>query len=141
MRLSTAGRAAVDVLLVEDDELVRMCLAEGLGDAGWRVAEASSGGQALALAELDGGSAVLVTDLYLGCGMDGTELVALARRRWPRLRAVLISGADVAGTSLGPGDRFLRKPFRLDALVGVIQELAAGQIVPAAAVPLAVAPE
>ncbi len=123
--------AVMDVLLVEDDDLVRLCLAEGLGEAGLRVAEAADAERALALLDADEASppAVLVADLALGRGMSGTELIAAARRRLPNLRAVLISGSDVADPCLDPDDRFLPKPFRLDALVRVVEELAAGQAV------------
>jgi CheY-like chemotaxis protein len=120
----------MDVLLVEDDDLVRLYLAEGLGEAGLRVAAAADAERALALLDADRAlPVVLVTDLALGRGMTGIELIAAARRRWPRIRAVLISGADVAELRLGPDDRFLPKPFRLDALVRVVEELAAGQAV------------
>jgi CheY-like chemotaxis protein len=122
----------MNVLLVEDDDLVRLCLAEGLEEAGLRVAEVADAEQALA--RLDAAAlppAVLVTDLALGRGLDGAALIAAARHRYPRLRAVLISGADVTGLRLDPGDRFLPKPLRLDALVRVVENLAlAGQAGP-----------
>lgn len=120
----------MDVLLVEDDDLVRRCLAEGLGEAGLRVATAANAEQALgALDALEAAPVVLVTDLALGPGLDGIALIAAARGRWPRLGAVLISGADVAEPCLGPDDRFLPKPFHLDALVHLVQELTARQAV------------
>lgn len=119
--------AAVDVLLIEGDELVRGCLGEVLADAGWRVAAAAGAGQVLRMADTCVSPRVLVTDLGLGHGMDGVALVAAARHRWPGLPAVLMSGDLVEDPALGPGERFLRKPFGVDALVQAVAELAAGQ--------------
>ena len=65
-----------------------------------------------------------MTDLRLGPGMNGRALVAEARRRWPWLRAVLVSGDDASGIDLHPGDRFLGKPFNMDALIHVVADLA-----------------
>lgn len=119
--------AKVDVLLVEDDALVRECLAEVLGDAGWRVGEAAGAAEALDRIAADGMPGVLVTDLALGRGMNGPSLIDAARLWWPGLRAVLISGTDMAEPALGRGDRFLRKPFDVDTLTRAVAELAAGQ--------------
>lgn len=111
---------AMNVLLVEDDVLIRSCLAEVLADAGMRVAEASSAGEALRLADADP-PGVLVTDLNLGAGMGGRELASAAHRRWPSLRVVLISGGEVEEAKLPPNDRFLAKPFRGSDLVQAVR--------------------
>lgn len=111
----------VDVVLVENDALVRACLAEMLGDGGLRVTEAPSAAEALAAADAAGPSAVLVTDLHLGPGMDGAALIAALRERRPWMRAVLISGGKVAEGTLDPRDAFLPKPFHGEALVRAIE--------------------
>lgn len=114
-----AGKA--DVLLVENDASVRRCVAELLGDAGLRVAEASSASEALALVHESGLPPMLVIDLYLGRGMDGAALIAALRARSPSLRAVLISGGEVPDGKLDGRDAFLRKPFHGDDLVRAVQ--------------------
>jgi len=70
----------VDVLLVEDDELIRDILGEALNEAGLDTVRSSNAEQAL---ELMGGDAprVMVTDINLGAGMDGLELGRTARAR------------------------------------------------------------
>lgn len=117
------------VLLVEDDELVRLCLGEMLADAGMSVTEAPSAERALGLV----GTAaavpdVLLTDVNLGLGMDGIALAAEAHRRWPAVRVVLISGvaSNLLGRRLHPSDRFLPKPFSDDALLRAIGQAADG---------------
>lgn len=116
------------VLLVEDDELVRRCLAAALAEAGLRVTELPDAERALALAGRDARPDLLVSDVNLGPGMDGLALAAEAHRRWPLIRVVLISGvpANLVGRPLLPSDRFLAKPFRTAALVRLVTELTAG---------------
>ena len=111
------------VLLVEDDVLLRECLGEVLGDAGWQVAEAANALEALDWVNARGMPDALVTDLRLGSGMSGLVLIAEARRRWPQLCAVLISGDDEAGLHLHLGDRFLGKPFSMGKLLQALVEL------------------
>ncbi len=121
------ARPMMDVLLVEDDALVRECLGEALGDAGWRVSEAAGAAEALDLMTTDGMPGVLVADMALGRGMSGLALIAAARLHWPGVRAVLVSGTDMAEPALDTGDRFLRKPFDVDILTRAVSELAARQ--------------
>ena len=75
----------------------------------------------------DGVPDVLVADMQLGSGMGGLELTTVARLRWPGIRAVLITGTTVADPVLDPGDRFLRKPFSVEALTHAVWELATRQ--------------
>lgn len=117
----------MDVLLVEDDALVRDVLAELLAEAGMRVTETADPKQALDLPEATAPPTVLVTDIDLGVGMNGVALAVAARRRWPSLRVVLISGRpdNLNGYRLRPSDRLLLKPFLSADLLGAIQELTA----------------
>ncbi len=128
------------VLLVEDDPLVRECLGLDLRDAGFQVIEAADGAEALS--QMDGSLTplVLVTDLQLGCGMNGLRLIAEARRRWPRLRAVLISGAELEPPHLADADRFLLKPFSGTDLVCAVMALAGGCAVPGPGLASSIAP-
>ena len=111
------------VLLVKDDRLLRECMGEVLGEAGWQVAEAANAIEALDWMNARGMPNALVTDLRLGPGMSGLALIAGVRRRWPQLCALLISDGDGTGLLLHPDDRFLGKPFRMDTLLQVAAEL------------------
>ena len=121
----------MDVLVVEDEPLVRETAVAALREAGFRVAEAASAEEALALAESadddDGGPpAVLVADLRLGPGMDGLALGAEARRRWPAVGIVYATGHPDSfdGRLLGPRERYVLKPFAPAALLGAVRRLA-----------------
>lgn len=113
---------SLDILLVDDDALVRACFAEMLGDLGHRVVEAESGRQALEL--LDGGARadVVVTD-YAMPGMTGTELAALVTARRPRTRVVMASGYALCPD--GVADRYpvLMKPVRQAEVQAVLEGL------------------
>ncbi len=111
----------VDVLLVEDDELIRDILGEALDEAGLDTVRTPTAEAAL---ELMGGDAprVMVTDINLGSGMDGLELGRAARARFPDLPIVYISGRYAGVAGLRRDERFLPKPFSASALLRTIAE-------------------
>ncbi len=83
--------SARTILLVDDDDSVRMSYAALLEDDGYRVVEAVSVGDArarIADTEVD----AVVLDLHLRDGV-GTSLAADVRARHPRAAIVLLSGA------------------------------------------------
>ena len=113
------------VLLVEDETLIRMLLTDVMTDAGFDVLDAPDAESALALAKSDLPQ-VIVTDVDLGPGMDGFAFVAAARRRWPTVPVLLMSGvpANFAGRRRGTDERFLSKPFSLHVFMQTVVELA-----------------
>ena len=125
----------MDVLVVEDEPLLRETAVAALREAGFRVAEAASAEAASAEAALalgeragDGGGgppAVVVADLRLGPGMDGLALGAEARRRWPGVGVVYATGHPDSfdGRLLGPRERYVLKPFAPAALLGAVRRL------------------
>ena len=127
----------MDVLVVEDEPLVREAVAAVLRGAGFGVAEAASAEEALALAgsaDHGGGGgaapAVVVADLRLGAGMDGLALGAEARRRWPGVGVVYATGHPDSfdGRLLGPRERYVLKPFAPAALLGAVRRLAPARL-------------
>jgi PAS domain S-box-containing protein len=108
------------VLLVDDEELVRMSTAAMLMDLGFEVVEASSGEEALRLLD-DTTPDLLLTD-HLMPGMSGVELANEARLRVPALPTLIISGyAEVEG--LAPDLPRLTKPFRNSELAECLASL------------------
>ena len=115
--------AAVRILLVEDDALVRMANAAVLDEAGLMVSEAASGEEALALLEADGNIGVLVTDFAMP-GMTGADLTRLVRHHRPGLPVLIVTGyaekAVLQDLGREPGIRILSKPIPPSALIGHI---------------------
>lgn len=118
--------AGLRLLLVEDDDAVRLTTAMLLQDDGAAVTEAVDGPSALAL--LHSGIAVdlMVSDVTMPGGLNGFELVREARRLRPGLPCVLVSGYVAP---VGPGGqhqpsaaRLIRKPYRQSELTQAIAE-------------------
>ncbi len=120
-----AAGAGETVLLVEDEVLVRQLTREVLEGYGFRVLEAASGAEALALREANGPPDIVVTDVVMP-RMGGRELVERLTGRQPGLRAIFLSGYtdDAIGREgvLDPGTLFLQKPFPPDALARLVRD-------------------
>ncbi len=114
------------VLLVEDEDAVRLFGARALRNKGYRVLEARSGEQALDMLRGDETVEVLITDVVMP-GMDGVTLARLVRLERPTIRVILISGysEDVARNGIDPaeGIHFLPKPFTLKQLAGAVKQV------------------
>ena len=119
------GETQVDVLLVEDDDLVRDCLAEALHDAGLDIEGSASGEDALAVLKGAAAPKVLVTDINLGQGMDGLAFARAAREVYPGLPVVYISGRYGELRGLSSRERFLPKPFTAPSLLRAIADVQA----------------
>lgn len=118
---SPARRGRGTVLLVDDEDLVRMSTAEMLIDLGFEVLEAGSAEEALKLVRAVPTLDLLVTD-HLMPGMSGTELVHEARTLKPALPVLVVSGyAEVE--SIAPDLPRLSKPFRNSELAAVLSTL------------------
>ena len=98
------------VMLVEDDELVRATLVDGLEDAGIQVAEFSDPEKALSPPETVDPPDVVITDIDLGSKLNGFDVAAAVHHRWPSVRVLLISGlpAGHTGQRLDPRDGIYR---------------------------------
>jgi two-component system cell cycle sensor histidine kinase/response regulator CckA len=124
--LKTVPSEPALVLLVEDEEALRVAIAEHLRSNGCRVIGASDGVEALKLLSENPGVAILITDLIMP-RMGGRELVRLATERKPDLRVMVLSG--YANESFSPADcngcpsAFLMKPFSLGAMMARLSEL------------------
>jgi CheY-like chemotaxis protein len=115
------------VLLVDDDPLVRQMLARCLADEGYRVLEAASGEEALALFDVIPGVAVVVTDTWLASGMSGVELIRRIRTAHPAQSILRISGLHESHFYDDPPPDdvpFLAKPFSIDELLRRVAGLA-----------------
>jgi CheY-like chemotaxis protein len=109
------------VLLVEDDVLVRLLVAEGLRQERFEVLEAASAEEALSL--LDSGVVVDVvfTDIQMPGAQNGLDLARLTRERHPGIGLLLTSGGLLPHEI--PGDwrsAFLRKPYSVEELARLL---------------------
>jgi len=111
-------------LLVEDDPRVREVTAEWLREAGFVVAAAADGMQAMALLRRGEPVDVMFTDVVMPGGMSGVDLVREARRLWPALPVLLATGYPGQGLdSEQYGFEVLAKPYDQALLVRRMVEL------------------
>jgi CheY-like chemotaxis protein len=99
------------VLLVDDEELVRMAVADGLRDAGYTVFEAASAANALERIRQGLTPDILVTD-HMMPGMTGAALAREIRSRIPGLPVLMITGYANLRSDETRGLDVLAKPFR-----------------------------
>ncbi len=114
------------VLLIEDDEDLRLALAGTLALSGYEVSEASEGEGALKAAT-DRNPDVVVTDIVMD-GMEGISAIMALRARFGTVPIVAISGNPFYlrnSEKLG-ADAALLKPFRREVLLETIDKLLNG---------------
>lgn len=115
------------ILLVEDEAVLRMVLADHLADLGYETIEAGDAGDALDVLGSGAALALMITDVDLP-GMDGRALSTEARRLRPGL-GILFSTGDVASVHAWPGFdpasmSTVGKPFTLEELAVAVGALA-----------------
>jgi two-component system cell cycle sensor histidine kinase/response regulator CckA len=115
------------ILLVEDEDAVRLFGARALRNKGYEVLEARSGEEALELMTgQDRPIDLLITDVVMP-RMDGPTLIRAVRERWPRMKVIYISGyaEDAFRKRLDETGaiHFLPKPFSLKQLAGKVKEV------------------
>jgi CheY-like chemotaxis protein len=120
------GDAGPAILVVEDEALIRLMLAEALLDEGYRVLEAEDAAAALDQLEREPGVALVVSDVRMPGEMDGVGLARWIRRNRPGLKVVLtsgyVSGLDHRGLAQDI-DAFIGKPYHVTDVVSRIAQL------------------
>src|SRR4051812_1123431 len=92
MRDARAKNERPVVLIVEDEELIRMLAAQTIEDAGFEVVEACNADEAIAVLAARKDVRVLFSDIDMPGSMDGLKLAKAVRDRWPPVEVILISG-------------------------------------------------
>ena len=114
------------VLVVEDNETIRQSVATRLRQLGCDVHEAASGDQALSMLATGSSWNLLLSDVDLPT-MDGYALCRQARKQFPALRVILMTGyADtdwLEGSTLDGATEALIKPFDMGDLLAKAQLL------------------
>ena len=115
------------ILLVEDEDAVRMFSSRALRDKGYHVIEASNGEAALEFIRKDSEQIDLVITDVVMPKMDGPTLMENIKIHRPNMKVVFISGytEDNFRESLANNDKvhFLSKPFNLKELAYKVKEV------------------
>ncbi|MGO4573182.1 response regulator [Microvirga sp. 2TAF3] len=113
------------VLLVEDEPLIRLFVAELLEEVGFKVVEAANATEALTILEAGLPVNVMLTDVDMPLGCNGFELALRVYERWPGIEILIMSGRQwPARGDLPPGAAFLAKPCPNEAIVSHVHSAA-----------------
>ena len=113
------------VLVVEDEFLIRMTLAEALGDEGFEVLEAETADDALPILQADEAIRLLLTDIQLPGLLNGRALARKAREQRPTLPVIYMTGRPEFDDSQSPIDVFISKPYTLADICEAARRLTA----------------
>ncbi len=114
----------INVLVVEDEDLIRDMLVETLADIGFEVHQAAHSAEAIELLEQRWEAIhVLFTDINMPGVMDGVALAHHADKHWPRIALLVTSALPLKDRELPPRARFVGKPYRTGHIVTHIREL------------------
>lgn len=118
------------VLVVEDQTLVRMFIADFLDDAGFKVFEAVNADEAMTVLQARPDVQVVVTDIEMPGSMNGLELTRMVQERWPGVGVVITSGRERPGPDdLSEKVAFLAKPYLPETVINVVRQMATPQVV------------
>jgi CheY-like chemotaxis protein len=122
----TNQRPVATVLVVEDEELLRIFAVQLVEDAGFQVLEAANADQAIAILEKRSDISLLLTDIHMPGSMDGLKLAHAVRHRWPPIKIIIVSGQVLlTEDDIPTGSRFFRKPYEPTEVVSELRSMAA----------------
>ena len=117
----------ISVLVVEDEELIRLDIVDFLQQEGFLVYEAATADEAIHLLEIHPPISVLFTDIDMPGSMDGLKLAAAVRDRWPPVKIVITSGHRIVEiTDLPDGGVFFSKPYRHGEIATTFRKIMGG---------------
>ncbi len=115
------------ILVVDDERIVRVTIADDLKDAGFQVREFASAESAFQhLVEIDSNVDIIITDLKMP-GIDGLEFLRKIKQINPEIYVLLMTAhgsiqTAVKAMQLGAYD-YLVKPFNIDELLLIINRV------------------
>jgi PAS domain S-box-containing protein len=126
VRAPRAG-AGETVLIVDDEDSVRMLVNEILRELGYEVLQAEDAARALKILDSNMRVDLLVTDVGLPGGVNGRQLADAALVTRPTLRILFITGyaekAALREEDMKPGMHVLAKPFSLETLGARVSQI------------------
>ena len=122
--MSTGSTPVPNVLVVEDEMILRMRAVDIVEDAGFNPVEAVNADQAISILEIRSDISLLFTDIQMPGSIDGLKLAHAVHDRWPSIKIILVSGEVKPSDSERPADsRFFGKPLGVDQMIAELQEM------------------
>jgi len=120
---ATGVAASWRILVVEDEVLIRLMIADILMQAGFHVIQAASADEALKVLHSSVGVDLVMTDIRMPGSLDGLELARRVRANWPSLKVVILSSEYPDALANARADAWICKPFRPTDVVDHIKQL------------------
>jgi DNA-binding NtrC family response regulator len=118
-----AAPRELTVLVVEDEVLTRLMLADELRCQGLQVLEASNAHEALTVLQSALPVHLLFTDIRMPGEMDGVVLAKFAHAHFPQIKSIIGSSGRPEQPTDDFSDAFLAKPYDLRAMVDQVRRL------------------
>jgi two-component sensor histidine kinase/ActR/RegA family two-component response regulator len=116
--------SATNVLVVEDEMVLRMRAVDIVEDAGFTAVEAVNADEALTILESRSDISLLFSDIQMPGSMDGLKLAHAVHERWPSIKIILVSGqVNLSETDKPVDSRFFGKPLDVDQMIAELQEM------------------
>ena len=111
------------VLVVEDEVLIRLVLADFLEEAGYHVLEASNVLEAVAILGKEAAVDAVITDIDMPGGLNGFDLMRFVSRHHKHVPVIMTSGGhSPRAEELPAGVCFLPKPYRPSAVLDALAD-------------------
>jgi CheY-like chemotaxis protein len=117
------ARTHAAILVVEDDVLTRIDVAEELRAGGHAVIEAANADEALAVLQSKVTIDLVLTDVRMPGALDGIGLALQVRAAFPHIKVVMASGNPPVHEPIPPVDGWFSKPYDFPKLLSHIKAL------------------
>jgi two-component sensor histidine kinase/CheY-like chemotaxis protein len=122
--MSNVSAGTPNVLIVEDEMILRMRAVDIVEDAGFHPIEAVNADQAISILESRSDISLLFTDIQMPGSIDGLMLAHAVHDRWPSIKIILVSGQVKPSDAERPADsRFFGKPLGDAQMVAELQTM------------------
>ncbi len=129
--IAPASAKKRNVLVVDDEPMIRMLVIETINDLGYNALEASDSASGLKILQSDVAIDLLVSDVGLPGGLNGRQMADAGRQSRPDLPVLFITGyaenAAIGNGHVMPGMQVMTKPFEMQALASRIRAMVEGQ--------------
>jgi two-component sensor histidine kinase/CheY-like chemotaxis protein len=124
LAMLTGSTEVPNVLVVEDEMVLRMRAADIVEDAGFHPVEAVNADEALSILESRSDISLLFTDIQMPGSMDGLKLAHAVHDRWPAIKIILVSGQVSPSDAERPvHSRFFGKPLGVEQMITELQAM------------------
>lgn len=113
-----------NVLVVEDEMILRMRAVNIVEDAGFSAVEATNADQAIKVLESRDDISLLFSDIQMPGSIDGLKLAHAVHERWPAIKIILVSGQVNPSSEETPeNSRFFGKPIDSQKMIAELRDM------------------